>query len=119
MRGRFPEAAALPPRPELDALLDEVGADREWRTGPWRARATIAHDGGHRQRIMAVPRYPTTAPPPEATPEVLDARALEEKLAHAADRGFPGADRRAAPGRARRSRIAAPLSRARLSAWNA
>ncbi|MGH7084163.1 MAG: hypothetical protein ACREFN_04150, partial [Acetobacteraceae bacterium] len=31
VRGRFPEAAALPPRPELDALLDSVGAERVWR----------------------------------------------------------------------------------------
>ena len=29
--GRFPAAAALPPRPALDVLLRDVGADREWR----------------------------------------------------------------------------------------
>lgn len=31
VRGRFPEAAPLPPRPELDVLLLEAGADRAWR----------------------------------------------------------------------------------------
>ena len=34
VRGRFPEAAELPVRPDLDALLEEVGADREWREPP-------------------------------------------------------------------------------------
>lgn len=29
--GRFPDAVPLPPRPELDHLLDEVGAERIWR----------------------------------------------------------------------------------------
>lgn len=88
VRGRFPEAADLPSRPELDALLDEAGADREWPTDPdgtsgYKSR-TIADTGSG---TMAVPRYPTTAPPPEATPAVLDARSLEEKLAHAARTG--------------------------------
>jgi serine/threonine protein kinase len=30
VRGRYPEAAALPKRPELDRLLDEVGAPLHW-----------------------------------------------------------------------------------------
>jgi len=88
VRGRFPDAMELPPRPELDALLDEVGADREWRTSPdgeagYHSR-TVADTGSG---TLALLRYPTTGPAPEATPEVLDARALEEKLAHAARTG--------------------------------
>lgn len=88
VRGRFPDAMELPPRPDLDALLDEVGADREWHTSPagdasYHSR-TVADTGSG---TLAVHRYPTTAPAPEATPEVLDARALEEKLAHAARTG--------------------------------
>ena len=30
MRGRYPEAAALPGRPELDRLLEEAGAPLTW-----------------------------------------------------------------------------------------
>jgi hypothetical protein len=30
VRGRYPEAAALPGRPELDRLLEEVGAPLSW-----------------------------------------------------------------------------------------
>ena len=68
VRGRFPEAADLPSRPELDALLDEAGADREWPTARMAERyksRTVADTGSEH---LAVPRYPTTAPPPEATP---------------------------------------------------
>jgi len=88
VRGRFPEAAPLPGRPELDALLEEAGADREWRT-------PLGRDAGYYSRTVsdsdtgtvAPFRHPTYAPPPEATPEVLDARALEEKIAHAVRTG--------------------------------
>jgi len=88
VRGRFPDAADLPSRPELDGLLDEAGAEREWRTDAdgksgYKSR-TVADTGSG---TVAVLRYPTTAPPPEATPAVLDARTLEEKLAHAARTG--------------------------------
>ena len=88
VRGRFPEAAELPPRPALDALLDEAGADREWRAPPndeagFYSR-TVSDTG---TGTLTSPRYPTTAPPQEATPDVLDARALEEKIAHAAHTG--------------------------------
>ncbi len=88
VRGRFPEAEPLPPRPALDALLDQVGADREWRTPPgsppgYYARVVPDSDTGTVGSI----RHPTHASPPETTPEVLDARALEEKIAHAARTG--------------------------------
>jgi hypothetical protein len=88
VRGRCLDAADLPSRPELDALLDEAGADREWRTDADGASGykfrTVADTGSG---TVAVLRYPTTAPPPEATPAVLDARSLGEKLAHAARTG--------------------------------
>jgi serine/threonine protein kinase len=88
VRGRFPEAENLPPRPELDALLDEAGADREWRASAEGEASyvsrTVADTGSG---TLALSRYPTTAPAPEATPDVLDARAMEEKLAHAARTG--------------------------------
>jgi serine/threonine protein kinase len=88
VEGRFPAAATLPPRPELDALLDRVGAERHWQdAGP---------DGpGYYPRVAAPTgastsdfgRYGTLSPAPETTPEVLDARALEEKIAHASKTG--------------------------------
>ena len=88
VRGRFPEAEPLPPRPALDALLEEAGADREWRTPANReagyyARTVTDSDTG----TVGTLRHPTHAAAPEATPDVLDARALEEKLVHAARTG--------------------------------
>ena len=86
--GRFPEAAPLPARPELDGLLKEAGVDREWRDhepdGPGYYAKLLAADtasGGSFQRVD------TQGPAEEATPEVLDVRALEEKLAHAGRSG--------------------------------
>ena len=112
VRGRFPEAAELPARPDLDALLEEVGADREWREPPGSEPSyysrTVSDTGSG---TLAVYAYPTTAPAPEPTPDVLDARALEEKLAHAARTGaFLALTVEPRPEQPRRSRIAAPLS---------
>jgi hypothetical protein len=88
VRGRFPEAEPLPPRPELDALLDQVGADREWRTPPDGEPAYYTRTVADSETGTITPfRRPTHAPPAETTPEVLDARALEEKIAHAARTG--------------------------------
>lgn len=88
VRGRFPEAAPLPTRPALDALLEEAGADREWRS-PANGDAgfyTRTHTGTGTGTI-GPGRFATTAPAQETTPEVLAARALEEKIAHAARTG--------------------------------
>jgi hypothetical protein len=88
VRGRFPAAAPLPQRPNLDTLLDRLGAERVWQdpgpAGPgYYARlptpaATSSSD---------FRRHDTLSPPPETTPEVLDARALEEKIANAVKTG--------------------------------
>jgi serine/threonine protein kinase len=88
VRGRFPEAELLPRRPALDALLEQAGANREWRSpsdGDAGFYSRTMSDTG--SGTLAVLRYPTTAPPPEPTPAVLDARALEEKIAHAVQTG--------------------------------
>ena len=80
----MPEAAELPARPELVALLDEVGAEREWREPPDDIPAFYSRDVRDSDTgTLAGFRVPTNAPPPEPTPEVLDARALEEKIAFA------------------------------------
>ncbi len=88
VRGRFLEAQELPNRPQHDALLEKAGADRFWRTLPdglsgYYAR-TVADSDSFTQTHQ---RYPTLAPSPELTPDVLSARALEEKIAYAAETG--------------------------------
>jgi serine/threonine protein kinase len=89
VRGRFPEAEPLPPRPELDRLLAEADAERVWREdvpdGPgFVSRFASTADRSTPAELL---RYATIAASPQATPEVLDARALEEKVAHAARTG--------------------------------
>lgn len=89
VRSRYPEAAPLPPRPALDALLDRVGAERAWRDdlpdgpGYWAREAA----GGTATGTAGLTRYHTTAAAPEPTADVLEARALEEKLSYAARSG--------------------------------
>jgi hypothetical protein len=87
--GRFPDAVPLPPRPELDHLLDEVGAERMWRDDHPQGRGYVsrietATDGSG---STGMSRYNTFAAAPLATPEVLDARSLEEKIVGAARTG--------------------------------
>jgi serine/threonine protein kinase len=89
VRGRFPEASPLPPRPDLDALLQEANADRIWRepaggeAGYYSLTVSDSSTG-----TIAINRHPTFAPAPEATTEVFDARAIEDKIAYAAERGI-------------------------------
>jgi serine/threonine protein kinase len=88
VKGRFPEAAELPPRPALDALLNEAGADRDWREPPNDVAAFYSRIVPDTDTGTAIgPRVPTNAAAAEPTPEVLDARALEEKIAHAVRTG--------------------------------
>jgi hypothetical protein len=89
VRGRFPDAAPLPGRPELDRLLDEVGAERIWSDDD-------PDERGYVSRIVTpsgsgspsgLSRYGTLTAAPIPTPEVLDARSLEEKIAGASRSG--------------------------------
>ena len=89
VRGRFPDAAQLPPRPDLDRLLDEVGAERIWRDydpdGPgYVSRIVTPSDNDSPSGVL---RYGTSAAAPLATPEVLEARSLEEKIVGAGRTG--------------------------------
>ncbi|MDX8506141.1 BREX system serine/threonine kinase PglW [Mesorhizobium captivum] len=89
VRGRFPEASPLPPRPELDILLDQVDAGRVWSEpaggeAGYHARTVSSTGTG----TMTIIRQPTFAPAAEVTPEVLNARAIEDKIAYAAERGI-------------------------------
>jgi hypothetical protein len=72
-----------PPRPELDALLEHAGAERVWRDDAYHPRVLAGSETG----TAGVIRYGTLEPGPEVTPDLLDARALEEKLSHAAKTG--------------------------------
>jgi Protein kinase domain/Bacterial RNA polymerase, alpha chain C terminal domain len=86
VRGRFPEAALLPERPGLDALLEEAGAERNWRVDE-QGGAYYARDYATASSTSSLMRHGTLTPAVEATPEVLSARDLEEKLVHAAKTG--------------------------------
>ena len=92
VRGRFPDAEPLPGRPTLDALLAEAGADRDWREGPdgtsGYVSRTVADTASAGNTAFAPARYPTTGAPAEVTEDVLAARLLEEKIAHAARTGL-------------------------------
>lgn len=89
VRGRFPDAAQLPPRPDLDRLLDEVGAERIWRDDDPDGRGYVSRivTPSDRGSPSGVLRYGTLAAAPQATPEVLDARSLEEKIVGAGRSG--------------------------------
>lgn len=89
VRGRFPDAEGLPDRPALDALLDEAAVEVEWRGPPADPAGyyskSIPDTGTGSATFM---RYATVAPPQEATPEVLAARSIEDKIAYAAEKGL-------------------------------
>jgi serine/threonine protein kinase len=88
VRGRFPEAEELPDRPDLDALLDEAGAEVDWREGnpegPGYYSRSIPDSGSGTATLV---RHATFAPAPDPTPDVLAARAIEDKIVFAADKG--------------------------------
>ncbi|MCY2987164.1 MAG: BREX system serine/threonine kinase PglW [Planctomycetota bacterium] len=90
--GRYPDAARLPDRPELNALL-HAGCDLDWlpadlpTTGTYVPRAKI----GSSIPSTPVPRLPTQpgTPSAEITPEIAKARQFEERLQRAmADGAF-------------------------------
>jgi serine/threonine protein kinase len=85
--GRFPAAADLPSRPALDALLDQVEADRKWGEVDGVAGFCSPSLSDSESGTLGGQRLPTFSPPPEPTPDVLSARTLEEKIAHAAHTG--------------------------------
>ena len=89
VKGRFPDAAQMPPRPELDSLLDEVGAERIWTDDDPDGRGYVSRivTPSDRGSPSGLQRYGTSATAPLATPEVLEARSLEEKIVGACRTG--------------------------------
>ena len=101
VNGRYPQAAPLPDRIDLDKLLKKAGFDLEWKDAePWtRGRASgtgcyVAPGVGPpvSSGSASVSRWNTSQPlaePGEVTPELADARQFEERLQRAlADGAF-------------------------------
>lgn len=86
--GRYPEAAPLPDRPELDNLLKAAGFEFEW--DPTAARGGAYLSPAKDLLVTSSPsapirRMPTEPgpPPAEITPEIAQARQFEERLQRA------------------------------------
>ncbi|WP_437602994.1 protein kinase [Sorangium sp. So ce590] len=84
---RYPDAAALPERPELDALLKAHDLVWNGAAGCY-LRAGEGQRTGHATTGAALPRLPTapTGRPLAMDAEAIHARAFDEKIAHALDR---------------------------------
>jgi serine/threonine protein kinase len=85
--GRYPEAAPLPERPELDRLLAEAGLDLHWdaETGSFQPQERPTTSSAY---TRSLPRYPTTlSRSTEVTPEVAEARQFQARLQHGFDQG--------------------------------
>jgi hypothetical protein len=90
VRGRYPESAALPDRPELDELLRTAGFDFQWvesdRTGGnyvARVRDIVSISSGS-ETLSRIPTSAGNQVPSantkEITPEIADARQFEDRL---------------------------------------
>ena len=81
---RYPEAQRLPSRPELDALLDEVGLQLDWKgeIGVYEVRGAISTRSSVRS---APPRRGTSHAPLPESPELAQARAVEERIRRAVE----------------------------------
>ncbi len=90
VKSRYPAAEPLPDRPELDALLQNVGLDVRWDTETrlyQRREAAILYTSGSSAPVRR--STATSARHIEITPDVAEARAFEERLQHAyTDGGF-------------------------------
>jgi serine/threonine protein kinase/predicted XRE-type DNA-binding protein len=91
---RYPDAASLPDRPELDALLKEAGFDFRWdETGkdgvgcyvsPLRELVSVTSGSESALRLPTAPGHLQAG---EVTPEEADARQFEERLQRAIKEG--------------------------------
>lgn len=91
---RYPEAQPLPARPELDRLIAGLSSDLQWKDSV--AGGLGAYEPTYRESPTFSSSRPlptrlstrfTLTPGSEVTPEVTDARSLEEKLRYAAREG--------------------------------
>ena len=91
VRGRYPEAEPLPPRPALDALLAAAGAPMTWSDtgdrGPayYQAAESLGPSAGTTTHLTR--KGTGGSLPGEVTADIADARQLEERLEHSAKSG--------------------------------
>lgn len=87
VRGRFPRAADLPPRPELDTLLRDAGIDRVWRegSGPDEKGGYVSPHSDTRPSTGTLPSrlwQGSGGTFQDETPEAAAARTFEENIRH-------------------------------------
>lgn len=92
VRGRYPEAAALPGRPELDRLLEEAGAPLTWDPsatgGAGAYRLSTLGSAQTAGTTTVFSRHATEfSAGPEGDAEVADAAAVEERLKRGLQQG--------------------------------
>jgi len=92
VRGRYPEAAALPGRPELDRLLEEAGAPLSWDPsaagGEGRYRLSTLGSAQTAGTTTAFSRHATEANAAAiGHGEIADAAAVEERLKRGLQQG--------------------------------
>ncbi len=84
VRGRYPEAAALPERPELDRLLEEAGAPLTWdplaAQGAGAYRLSTLGNAQTAGTTTVFSRHATELTPRAGDGEAADASAIEERL---------------------------------------
>jgi serine/threonine protein kinase len=91
---RYPQAEKLPGRPELDGLLESLGIDLKWRAqlangdGAYQPDAqSLLTNQTSRSLPSRLSTIQTLQPDVEVSPDVADARSLEEKLRYSAREG--------------------------------
>lgn len=92
VRGRYPEAAALPGRPELDRLLEEAGAPMSWdpsaASGAGAYRLSTLGGAQTAGTATVFSRHATEfSASPVGDAEVADAVAVEERLKRGLQQG--------------------------------
>lgn len=91
VRGRYPEAEQLPPRPALDALLAAAGAPLTWSDtgdggpGYYQIAEGLGPSAGTTTHLTR--KGTGGSSPGEVTADVADARQFEERLEHSAKSG--------------------------------
>ncbi len=91
VRGRYPEAAALPGRPELDRLLEEAGAPLSWDAsaegGIGAYRLSTLSGAQTAGATTAFSRHTTECAGTVGDGEMADAAAAEERLVRGLEQG--------------------------------
>jgi hypothetical protein len=87
IRGRYPEAEALPPRPALDPLLGAAGANLIWNESGAHGPGYYVQSKGFEPSVGTSTNYVRLAThgeePASVTVEIAEARQFEERLEYA------------------------------------